>query len=445
MKRTICLLVGLGFLLLSPVRASAFTFERVQSSSGKWYPARWSQSTTAVHFVLNNTPLDLLPNFTSASTPMAAVQAAMQTWAIGPPPMMLDGTVDQSNGGKDGVNLITFADTPQNRDAVGDANAVTLYWIKNTKPVSQPYWTFQEADIIVSPKKQWDTNGDPNSIDLQSSLTHEMGHVLGLDHSPVLGATMFSGGSPGLTHRRILEADDIAGMRALYDVSIPDDGALAGMVVGGDGKPVFGAGVVALDPNGTVPAAVLTEKDGSFQLPSLPPGQYAVYVEPLVGAFTRASQLPDPYYDGLRTDFRTRFAGDASTPPYRVTAGATTTIDPITVDTRPPTLIPQFIAASSDGNPSNVYGGPMVVPAGSSGYLTVVGPGLDAATEIGVTGSDITLDPGNAAVGNWNTGTYYVTVPFTVSSTASRAVHTLLLASDNEIAAYTGGLKVIVP
>jgi len=187
--------------------------------------------------------------------------------------------------------------------------------------------------------------------------------------------------------------------------------ALAGQV---EAARPAGADVVALDQNGFVPVAVLTERDGSFKLPSLPPGDYSVYVEPLVGAFTRQGQLSSAYYNGLRTNFLTRFAGDANTPPYHVTAGDTTTIDAITVAAGTPALLPTLIVASPDGSPTVAFGGAMVVAAGSSGYLTVVGPGLDATTEIGVTGSDVTLDPSSADVGSWNTGTSYVTVPFAV-------------------------------
>jgi hypothetical protein len=99
---------------------------------------------------------------------------------------------------------------------------------------------------------------DPARWDLQSVLTHEVGHVLGLDHTcddgssatplldlsgqpapqccpggkvgcsvqaargflgdqpEVVSATMFSFGDPGETHQRTPEADDLQGLCALY-------------------------------------------------------------------------------------------------------------------------------------------------------------------------------------------------------------------------------------
>jgi hypothetical protein len=53
-------------------------------------------------------------------------------------------------------------------------------------------------------------------LDLQNSITHEAGHVLGLGHSPDAENTMFGDTPPfGETDKRSLAADDIAGYCAL--------------------------------------------------------------------------------------------------------------------------------------------------------------------------------------------------------------------------------------
>jgi hypothetical protein len=53
-------------------------------------------------------------------------------------------------------------------------------------------------------------------IDLQNTITHEAGHLLGLGHSPVMGSTMeASTQSNPETTKRTLEADDRAGYCAL--------------------------------------------------------------------------------------------------------------------------------------------------------------------------------------------------------------------------------------
>jgi hypothetical protein len=57
--------------------------------------------------------------------------------------------------------------------------------------------------------------------DLQNTLTHELGHVLGLDHTPVEDATMFFSAPEGDTSKRTLADDDTQGICAIYPAGQP--------------------------------------------------------------------------------------------------------------------------------------------------------------------------------------------------------------------------------
>ena len=71
--------------------------------------------------------------------------------------------------------------------------------------VNTTYWKFGDVD----------TDGQ-SIIDLQNTLTHEIGHTFGLSHSAVDGATMSPSSSPGDTRLRTLDEDDLAAIAAIY-------------------------------------------------------------------------------------------------------------------------------------------------------------------------------------------------------------------------------------
>jgi hypothetical protein len=160
---------------------------------------------------------------------------------------------------------------------------------------------------------------NPNAYDLESIVTHELGHAFGFNHSGVWGAMMFPFAPPPgqITGTRPtaqspnapLSDDDRTGLRILYPD--PSDSVHIG-AIGGHVLPanplalpispagvtgIFPAQVVALDnATGTVTAAVMAgwscsdpgpaQFDGSFSLQRLMVGatqSYQIYAEPLDG------------------------------------------------------------------------------------------------------------------------------------------------------------------
>ena len=159
----------------------------------------------------------------------------------------------------------------------------------------------------------------PNSYDLESIVTHELGHSFGFNHSGVWSAMMFpfapspgqfSGARPTAQFPDApLAEDDRTGLRVLYPN--PGDsvhtGTIAGHVIPANPLAlpispagvtgIFPAQVVALDnATGTVAAAVFSgwscsgagpaQFDGTFSLQQLAVGSsqsYQIYAEPLDG------------------------------------------------------------------------------------------------------------------------------------------------------------------
>jgi uncharacterized protein (TIGR03382 family) len=87
--------------------------------------------------------------------------------------------------------------------------------------------------------------GGSNCIwtDLVNTLTHEIGHFVGLDHSQDdPNATMAASAEPGEFKKRTLEPDDVDGLCAMYPPNSPAVTCLDNVKVVGNGFDVSGCG-----------------------------------------------------------------------------------------------------------------------------------------------------------------------------------------------------------
>jgi hypothetical protein len=159
-----------------------------------------------------STPIVVLVNTTGNSTindgsgGVSAVAASIKAWGI-----ISSGTT--SAGAVRGVAPATIMLADNGHICTGSCLAATLtgYYTGNI---------ITDADIYTNQRYNYtsskETDGCSGEYDIDGIMVHEVGHVIGLGHSNVAGATMYPTVSSCNINNRSLEADDIAAKNDLY-------------------------------------------------------------------------------------------------------------------------------------------------------------------------------------------------------------------------------------
>lgn len=311
---------------VTPVSAYSFQY----AGTTRPVPLRWATRTIPV--ALSSSLLEQQPNIKTGSDVLGAVRRGLARWAEAAgveftETVVKDDSISPATGTGDGRSLITVALTAENLTAfAGASNEMPA----RTRVFFNRAGTITEADIALNPYQQFSTDGTVGTYDLESAITHELGHLLGLEHSNVIGSTMQPRqGRNGLysmpaTATRTLSEDDRAGVRALYGASnlFRTTGSITGVISRPNGQPVFGASVWAEDAEtGRFIAAYTTESDGSYELVGLTPGRYRLFAEGLDGPiaaqelatqrgpYAKLNQVQAPLFQARELGERTVEAG----------------------------------------------------------------------------------------------------------------------------------------
>lgn len=318
-----------------PVRAHQLT-------TASSIPVRWSTT-------LGTSPVSILTQDQTATGRLAEIEQvisqSLAVWTGVTATTLLPATVaplqrtaTQNACGSDGLNSICFdqADTAFTPGVLAFTRVITSDTLGEqlgSSPAATQLGQILDADIYFDPGNPQVTfatpaalPASPQSYDLESILTHELGHFLGFSHSAVWSAMMypyapapgtFTGTRPSAQQLDApLADDDRTGLRILYPdpADTVNIGTITGRILPANplslplSPPnvtgIFGAHVVALDQSsGAVIAATIAgwscsapgpaQFDGTYELDHLPINHnYTVYAEPLDGAVSPAQITP---------------------------------------------------------------------------------------------------------------------------------------------------------
>ena len=310
MRRSRSLRVPGPFLFAATVASTAFcalllfAYNPEQDNVNGPVPTRWQDSATTWSLNLN-TGANVHTNL--GDTVSAAVTKGFDTWqqtllngqrinnltvTTGPTTTLTD------PNSADCVNIISFVPSSAvsfPTGAIAFTDVVSAFGLPPTNyPCSTPPLTrtcslpscLIDADIVFNPAEQFYTTATTplTAFDVQSVATHEIGHMLGLDHSGIAHAMMYPFGDTfAASQQRTLAVDDVAGIAFLYPETNFSTltGVISGQVTLG-AAGIFGSHVIAIDStSGTAVLDGMTDPQGNYKLIGLPPGNYNVLALPL--------------------------------------------------------------------------------------------------------------------------------------------------------------------
>ena len=302
LMRTALVLLAVGAMLAAgAVSVDAYMSIRVPvGSPGQALPVRWDLNNISgrpnianrrVLYEIGDSGCADAAGFQGPINEFEAIQNSFANWRnVNESEIDFEftgATTNEASSASDNRNVVRWV----NSNIASGVFAVTI----TTFDTSSGQIT--DADMELNDRDfTWDTLGPGGASGvlgramIENVVTHEIGHVLGLDHPNNAQATMFFASGAGLISQSTLEADDLAPLIADYTntgVVNADFGTVQGSVSDGSGAKFgvyvtlvdvsTGANVVGSASEGTPGPFTL----GSFEIVNVPPGNYLAFACPV--------------------------------------------------------------------------------------------------------------------------------------------------------------------
>jgi hypothetical protein len=280
-----------------------------------------------------------------------------------------------------------------------------------------------DADILFNGNQfAFSTDQTPGTFDVQDILTHEVGHFIGLDHSPVVSGTMWPYVSQTQWLHRSLSQDDEAGAIAIAT------GSGQTKVTGTIRKPgstsgLAGAIVSASLTDGRFIASTTTNSNGNFTLRGMPAGDYYIHIDPLEGGMSSANLTSN---SSISTAFAPTFYGGFDNPTlFSLTPGAQLGCGILTANND----IAMYESASST----------TLLQQGTSSLVTIYGSSIPVGATMVAKTNELTIS-------NITSNSSYVRATVTANSAAMAASYNLYIKAPNgDFETAPGVVEVIQP
>lgn len=340
-------------------------------------PHRWVRSPLIVSF--SSSLSSPASNIKAGSDVVGALRRALQSWTAVAEVQFFEAasnveTISPPANG-DGVNLISISSANASLFESSDAPA-------RTRVFHDSGGAIVEADIALNPATQFSTDGTAGTYDLESTFAHEIGHLLGLEHSAVIGATMQPRQAKNGTYdrpafsQRTLSGDDVTQARSLYG---PMGASIAGRVttnISGRARSIFGAHFFAEDvASGRVVASSVSSASGQYRIDGLRAGVYRVFAQPLHGPVAASDMGASGKTLGLTETtpaFRS-FVASNSTPSQSLNVSSNSNLKlSFVVFSDAPALTPRLIGMNGE-----LCTSPLPLRPGETFTVYIAGEGVD--------------------------------------------------------------------
>ncbi|MHC4676248.1 MAG: matrixin family metalloprotease, partial [Planctomycetota bacterium] len=223
MKKLLLGLVSALFIIFVCAEAGAFVVQQINNKYEYWL-----ESDMPIHYTIHrgaNDELSLawIPAITNAFDTWSAASSSTVSFTY-------DGTTAVSTQANDGENVIIWVTEDGNWSHGSNVAAYTTTYVNASTGRILGF----DMEINATPSRTathpWSASGEAGKMDLQNMITHEVGHVIGLDHVDDPSATMYPTMSLGEINKRSLETDDVNGVSFLY----PPQAVVFEMVSGND-------------------------------------------------------------------------------------------------------------------------------------------------------------------------------------------------------------------